>query len=158
MVISPAYALTRTAAARPEEPGDRSKTKVGAKIVREIGLPKNHKVDQSYALFRRTRTSRIFALPGRSVRIEDRLLPSIQMQVLGSPGQHGKRHAEIVVLPCWAFIDHTAVALFAFERHELLIGASDLPMVGQAGVMVMMCRQHRKVALLRQLKWPLGAG
>lgn len=34
----PGLRLTRTAAARPEEPGDRSKTKVGAKIA---GLPKN---------------------------------------------------------------------------------------------------------------------
>jgi hypothetical protein len=36
----------------------------------------------------------------------------------GRPGQHGERHAEIVMVPRRAFIDHTVVALFADEHQD----------------------------------------
>ena len=51
------------------------------------------------------------------------------MLMLRGPSQHGKLHAEVVMLPGWAFIDYTAIALFAFERHELLIRAPTFPAI-----------------------------
>jgi hypothetical protein len=75
-------------------------------------------------------------LPARPVRVEDRLLPTIQMHVLGGPGQHGKRHAEIVVLPRRAFIDDTAVVLLGLERHELLISVPAFRGIRQADLLV----------------------
>jgi hypothetical protein len=59
-----------------------------------------------------------FPLPARPVRIEDRLLPMTQMQVLGSPGQRGERHAEIVMLPWRAFIDDAVFALLVDDHQD----------------------------------------
>jgi hypothetical protein len=64
------------------------------------------------------------------VGIEDRALPSIEMHVLACLGQHGERHAEIVVLSRQAFIDDAALTLFGFEWGELLIGPPTSRAVG----------------------------
>jgi NAD(P)-dependent dehydrogenase (short-subunit alcohol dehydrogenase family) len=46
-----------------------------------------------------------FPLSARSVRIEDRPLPIIEIHVLAGPDQHRQRHAEIVMLSRLAFIE-----------------------------------------------------
>ncbi len=62
------------------------------------------------------------------------------MQMLGGPGQHGKRHGEIIVLPRWAFVHCAALALLELECLKLLISALTFrtirktdPMVAQLG-------------------------
>ncbi len=44
------------------------------------------------------------------------------MQMLGGPSQHSKRHGEIIVLPRWAFVHCTALALLNLECLKLRIG------------------------------------
>ncbi len=62
------------------------------------------------------------------------------MQMPGGPGQHGKRHGEIVVVSGWAFIDCTALTLLDLECRKLFespntfgtVSKTD-PMVSQLG-------------------------
>ncbi|MGC1358065.1 MAG: hypothetical protein WA851_20140, partial [Xanthobacteraceae bacterium] len=70
------------------------------------------------------------------MRIKDRLLPGIEMQVLGRPGQQGKRYRKIVMLPGRAFVDDTIFTLLALKRRKLLKGVSGLCAFGQTDVLV----------------------
>jgi hypothetical protein len=61
----------------------------------------------------------------------------------GQPSRHRQRHAEIVMLPCWSFIDHTAIALVGVRAPRVAHRRADCPAINEHSKLMVtqLCQQ-----------------
>jgi hypothetical protein len=65
--------------------------------------------------------------------------------VLGSRIQHRQRHAEIVMLPCWSFIDYTAIALVGVRAPRVAHRRADCPAINEHSNLMVTQRSSKEV-------------